>query len=96
MDWGTLFVTQIVLVLLLRFFDGKAVQELRLLFQALAKLANHLYLVLLPLRRAAHHIFTHDKQPWPPRLTIMIEFCVPAGRDEDTHAFLNSLKKIDR
>ncbi|KAK0142661.1 hypothetical protein N1851_019407 [Merluccius polli] len=55
MDWWTSLAASIALLWLLCFIDGHAVLELRLLFHALTKAACHLYLALLPLRRAASH-----------------------------------------
>ncbi|CAL8313561.1 unnamed protein product [Boreogadus saida] len=60
---------------------GHAVQELRLLFKALTKLAGNLYLVLLPLRRGVRHFtncmifcISHGEKPWPTRRTIIVHF----------------------
>ncbi|XP_061667415.1 uncharacterized protein LOC133496185 isoform X1 [Syngnathoides biaculeatus] len=55
MDWFTSLAACIVLLWIFCFIDGNAVLELRLLFHALTKAACHLYLALLPLRRAAVH-----------------------------------------
>lgn len=55
MDWWTWLVAIIALLWIFCFIDGNAVLELRLLFHALTKAACHLYLALLPLRRAAVH-----------------------------------------
>ncbi|CAB1457353.1 unnamed protein product [Pleuronectes platessa] len=55
MDWWTWLAACIALLWILCFIDGNAVLELRLLFHALTKAACHLYLALLPLRRAASH-----------------------------------------
>ncbi|XP_077442638.1 uncharacterized protein LOC144064203 [Stigmatopora argus] len=56
MDWFTLTAACIVLLWIFCFIDGNAVLELRLLFHALTKAACHLYLAMLPLRRAAVHL----------------------------------------
>ncbi|XP_010881363.1 uncharacterized protein LOC105017986 isoform X2 [Esox lucius] len=53
MDWWTTLAASIALLWLLCYIDGNAVLELRLLFHALTKAACHLYLAVLPLRRAA-------------------------------------------
>lgn len=55
MDWWTSLAASIALLWIFCFIDGNAVLELRLLFHALTKAACHLYLALLPLRRAAVH-----------------------------------------
>lgn len=55
MDWWTSLAASIALLWIFCFIDGNAVLELRLLFHALTKAACHLYLALLPLRRAAIH-----------------------------------------
>ncbi|XP_021175277.2 uncharacterized protein LOC105930512 [Fundulus heteroclitus] len=55
MDWWTSLAASIALLWIFCFIDGNAVLELRLLFHALTKAACHLYLALLPLRRAATH-----------------------------------------
>lgn len=55
MDWLTSLAACIALLWIVCFIDGNAVLELRLLFHALTKAACHLYLALLPLRRAASH-----------------------------------------
>lgn len=55
MDWWTSLAACIALLWIFCFIDGNAVLELRLLFHALTKAACHLYLALLPLRRAATH-----------------------------------------
>ncbi|KAM9778529.1 uncharacterized protein ACBT44_000301 [Syngnathus typhle] len=55
MDWVTYLAACIVILWIFCFIDGNAVLELRLLFHALTKAACHLYLALLPLRRAAAH-----------------------------------------
>ncbi|XP_077949912.1 uncharacterized protein LOC144389405 [Gasterosteus aculeatus] len=55
MDWFTYLAAVIALLWIFCFIDGNAVLELRLLFHALTKAACHLYLALLPLRRAAAH-----------------------------------------
>nr|XP_020479299.1 uncharacterized protein LOC109973821 isoform X2 [Monopterus albus]XP_020479300.1 uncharacterized protein LOC109973821 isoform X2 [Monopterus albus] len=55
MDWWTSLAAGIPLLWIVCFIDGNAVLELRLLFHALTKAACHLYLALLPLRRAVIH-----------------------------------------
>ncbi|KAK9531672.1 hypothetical protein VZT92_011082 [Zoarces viviparus] len=55
MDWWTSLAAIIALLWIFCFIDGNAVLELRLLFHALTKAACHLYLALLPLRRAVAH-----------------------------------------
>ncbi|CAN9507365.1 unnamed protein product [Ophioblennius macclurei] len=69
MDWWTSLAASIALLWIFCFIDGNAVLELRLLFHALTKAACHLYLALLPLRRAAahfadcaRHLFSHAQQ----------------------------------
>ncbi|KAK7906908.1 hypothetical protein WMY93_015520 [Mugilogobius chulae] len=57
MDWWTSLAACIALFWIFCFIDGNAVLELRLLFHALTKAACHLYLALLPLRRAATHFY---------------------------------------
>ncbi|KAM3602953.1 uncharacterized protein V6R79_013994 [Siganus canaliculatus] len=72
MDWCTSLAAIIALLWIFCFIDGNAVLELRLLFHALTKAACHLYLALLPLRRAATHfadgvryLINHAQQPSP-------------------------------
>ncbi|CAJ1077126.1 uncharacterized protein LOC122999712 isoform X3 [Xyrichtys novacula] len=55
MDWWASLAASLALLWIFCFIDGNAVLELRLLFHALTKAACHLYLALLPLRRAATH-----------------------------------------
>ncbi|KAM6905892.1 uncharacterized protein PEZ65_017225 [Lycodopsis pacificus] len=55
MDWWTSLAAIIALLWIFCFIDSNAVLELRLLFHALTKAACHLYLALLPLRRAVTH-----------------------------------------
>ncbi|KAL6095706.1 uncharacterized protein ACO6RY_09575 [Pungitius sinensis] len=69
MDWFTYLAAIIALLWIFCFIDGNAVLELRLLFHALTKAACHLYLALLPLRRAvahfadcARHLLNHAQQ----------------------------------
>ena len=69
------------LTLLPSLSPGQAVQELRLLFKALTKLAGHLYLVLLPLGQVVRHFtdcvvscISHREKPWPARRTVMLHF----------------------
>ncbi|KAM8831778.1 uncharacterized protein AB9W97_003210 [Spinachia spinachia] len=69
MDWFTYLAAMIALLWIFCFIDGNAVLELRLLFHALTKAACHLYLALLPLRRAvthfadsARHLLHHAQQ----------------------------------
>ncbi|CAL9692303.1 unnamed protein product [Knipowitschia caucasica] len=57
MDWWTLLAACIAFLWVVCFIDGNAVLELRLLFHALTKAVCHLYLALLPLRRAATHFY---------------------------------------
>ncbi|XP_064781888.1 uncharacterized protein LOC135506274 isoform X3 [Oncorhynchus masou masou] len=56
MDWWTTLAASIAFLWLLCYIDGNAVLELRLLLHALTKAACHLYLAVLPLRRAALHL----------------------------------------
>lgn len=55
MDWWTLLKTGFTLLWIFCFIDGNAVLELRQFFHDLTKATCHLYLALLPLRRAATH-----------------------------------------
>ncbi|KAK2890250.1 hypothetical protein Q8A73_018550 [Channa argus] len=55
MEFWTSVTASIALLWIFCFIDGNAVLELRLLFHALTKAACHLYLALLPLRRALTH-----------------------------------------
>ena len=73
-QWQTLFVLIRLdsLTSMPSLSPGHAVLELRLLFHALTKAACHLYLALLPLRRAASHFadcaryfVNHAQQPAP-------------------------------
>ena len=81
-QWQTLFVLRPdSLTSLPSLSPGHAVQELRLLFKALTKLAGNLYLVLLPLRRGVRHFtncmifcISHGEKPWPARRTIIVHF----------------------
>ncbi|TNN27210.1 hypothetical protein EYF80_062647 [Liparis tanakae] len=73
MDWWTSLAATIALLWIFCFIDGHAVLELRLLFHALTKAACHLYLALLPLRRAVTHfadcarsLVSHAQQQTPP------------------------------
>ncbi|CAL8393473.1 unnamed protein product [Gadus morhua 'NCC'] len=72
MDFWTSLAAGVALLWLLCFIDGNVVHELRLLFQALTKLACHLYLAILQLRRGASHFirsasnFMNRTQQQPP------------------------------
>ncbi|XP_058470374.1 uncharacterized protein LOC131444191 [Solea solea] len=73
MDWCSWLAVSTFLLWIFCFIDGNAVLELRLLFHALTKAACHLYLAMLPLRRAAAHftdsvryLISHAQQPSTP------------------------------
>ncbi|KAM8826034.1 uncharacterized protein ACB058_019472 isoform 1-T1 [Synchiropus picturatus] len=90
MDWWTWLAASIVLLWIFCFIDGNAVLELRLLFHALTKAACHLYLALLPLRRAVTHFvdctrYWINKYQQPPCLQSYQNHDHPLGRKGALH-----------
>ncbi|KAI9522534.1 hypothetical protein NQZ68_034886 [Dissostichus eleginoides] len=93
MDWWTSLAAITALLWILCFIDGNAVLELRLLFHALTKAACHLYLALLPLRRAATHfadcaryMVNHIQRPTPSPLDVgLLHHGQPLGRKGTLH-----------
>ncbi|KAK5853071.1 hypothetical protein PBY51_006893 [Eleginops maclovinus] len=93
MDWWTSLAAITALLWIFCFIDGNAVLELRLLFHALTKAACHLYLALLPLRRAATHfadclryMVNNFQQPPPsPHGVGLLQHGQPLGRKGTLH-----------
>lgn len=92
MDWWTSIAASIALLWIFCFIDGNAVLELRLLFHALTKAACHLYLALLPLRRAAQHfadcvryLVSHAQQAPSPQGYLHHQIQPPLGKKGTLH-----------